>query len=277
MRGGVPVARHLVALHLALLGLAARAPAAFERPPHDPESAALGGLVATSADAVWGNPAAAAARVTVRALAGHPFGLAELTEAQAGVSGGGRGLALGAGVRRFGSALYAEREARVTAAVGRGGSWIGVALRGMEVSGAGFAAVRTVAADAAVRARVGGLELGAVVDAVAGEVPGDPRGEARRAAVGVRRTVASLTVALEVQRRGPDRLAGVVGAEWRPLPALRLWSGARGSPQELAWGFAVGAGAVAGEVAATHAPLGPTVRVGVAFSRASGGAVETRN
>ncbi len=262
--------RRAPAWAFALLVLAAPGRAAFERPPYDAESAALGGLVATSMDPVWGNPAAPAGGLHVGAIACHPFGLAELTEAQAGVRGALAGVALGAGARRFGSDLYAEREARVTAAFGRAGSRIGAAVRVLEASGAGFAAVRTAAADAGVRATVAGLEIGAVVDAVAGEVPGDPGGAGRRAAVGVRRTVASLTVALEVQRRGRDPLSGVIGVAWRPAPPLRLWSGARGDPAELSWGFAVGAGAAAGEVAVTHtAPLAPTVRVGVTLGGAT--------
>lgn len=260
--------RGALACTFGMLAIAAPARAAFERPPHDAESAALGGLVATSTDPVWGNPATPSAGPWFGALACHPFGLAELTEVQAGARGTVAGVALGAGARRFGSDLYAEREARVTAAFGRSGSWIGVAVRGMEVSGAGFPAVRAAAADAAVRARVAGLELGAVVDAVAGEVPGDPEGAARRAAIGARRTVTSFTVALEVRRRGREPLAGVIGVAWQPAPALRLWSGARGDPAELSWGFAVGAGPAAGQVAVTHtAPLAPTVRVGIMVGR----------
>ena len=255
-------------LFVGLHALAAHA--AFERAPWDVASSALGGLVAVSDDGVWGNPAGLAsreARVVGEVLACHPFGLAELTEAQVALGVPGERHGIGVGARRFGSEIYAEREARVVVAFGSGGSAVGAALRGLEASGAGFAAIRTGAADAGILADVAGLRLGAVVEAVAGEVPGDPEVSHRRAAVGVSRRAASLRVALELQRSGQDPLAAVVGIMWEPLPALRLHAGARGDPATLTWGFSVGGAGVRADVAVLHPQVvGSTVRVGLRFA-----------
>ena len=259
----------LAAAFAFVLAAAPVARGAFERPPWNVADAALGGLVAVSDDGVWGNPARLAHSRWPRvaeAQASHPFGLAELSEVQitAGMSGAGRGI--GVGVRRFGADVYAEREARVALAFGSGGSAVGVAVRGMEADGEGFPAVRTVATDAGVVAEVGGLRLGAVVEAVAGDVPGDPRAISRRAALGVSRRAGSVGIALELQRRGEDPLTGVVGALWEPLPALRIYGGARGDPATMTWGFAAGMAGVRIEVAVDHPPVvGSTVRVGLRF------------
>ena len=269
-RAGDALAALVVAAALGPAG----ARAAFERPPLDSESAGLGGDVATSGDPVFGNPARLAGRTTTPSLAARfdlsrPFGLAELSESQASLAREGRAVGLGLGARRFGAdgdAAYAEREARLALALAHDDAAIGVAVRGLSASGGGFDAVRSVAVDAAFLAQpLPGAEVGAVVEAVAGEVPGDPTGERRRAAVGVARTFGSaFRLSLEVQRRGEDPLAGVVGLEWHVLSELDLRAGIRQEPVAPSCGFSLRLAGGRVDVAATPTePLGTTVRLGV--------------
>ena len=89
------------------------APAAFERLPTGPAAAALGGLVAVSPDPVFGNPAAVAPRLHLEIWGARPFGLSALNEAQASLHGPCGRAGLGVGVRRFGSHVYGEHEARL--------------------------------------------------------------------------------------------------------------------------------------------------------------------
>lgn len=256
-------------LLLACADFPCAARAAFERLAVDPASAAAGGVVAVSEDAVWGNPAAGALRragTGGQVSACHPFGLEELTESQLSVQACAGEVLGGLGFRRFGTEFYAEREARLAGAWGRGVSAVGVALRGLEVSGAGFAPRRSAAADAGIAAGVGRVQLAAVLEAVAGEIPGDPSGLARRAAVGVKQAAGPLSLALEVQRVGKEPMFAVVGAEWTLGDVLRLRAGARGDPASLAWGFAVRRGSWHVDVAVTHPrDLGSTVLLGVGF------------
>jgi hypothetical protein len=249
--------------------------AAFERAPLDAASAALGDVVALSADPVFGNPArcvigeGARPAVAMAFDLSRPFGLAALSEGQASVARASSAWGVGAGARRFAAdapARYGEREARLVLAIGRGPTSLGVAARGLEVSGDGFAAVRSVAVDAAFLARpVSGLEVGALVESAAGEVPGDPKGARRRAAAGAARDFGrAFRAYLEVQRRGEDAPAGVVGLSWRPVDALALRAGVRGEPVATSCGFSLRLAGSEVNVAVSSAdPLGSTVRLGV--------------
>ncbi|MFN8177443.1 MAG: hypothetical protein U0167_19985 [bacterium] len=252
----------------------AGARAAFERPSLDAESAALGGDVATAGDPVFGNPARLAGRAATPPLGARfdlsrPFGLAELSESQFSLAREGRRIGLGLGARRFGAdgdAAYAEREARLALALAHDDAAIGLAVRGLEASGGGFAPVRSLAVDAAFLAQpLPFAEIGAVVEAVAGEVPGDPDGERRRAAVGLARSFGSaFRLSLEVQRRGEDPLAGVVGLECHLLSVLDLRAGIRQEPVAPSCGFSLRLAAGRVDVAVTPTePLGTTVRLGV--------------
>jgi hypothetical protein len=269
--------RARAALAALMIGAALRAVAAraaFERPSLDTESAALGGDVATSTDPVFGNPARAAGRAPGRSLGARfdlsrPFGLSELSESQVSLAREGDGAGFGVGARRFGAdgfGQYAEREARLALALAHDDASIGVAVRGLEASGDGFAAVRSLAVDAALLVRpLPGAEVGAVVEAVAGEVPGDAHGERRRAAIGIARCFGSVfRLTLEVQRRGEDPLAGVVGLECQLIGALDLRAGIRQEPVAPSCGFSLRLAAGRLDVAVTPTePLGTTVRLGV--------------
>jgi hypothetical protein len=107
--------------------------------------------------------------------------------------------------------------------------------------------------------------VGAVVEAVCGEVPGDPEGARRRVAAGVAREFGrSFRAGVEVQRRGEDPLAGVVGLTWRPVDALALQAGLRQEPMAPSCGFSLrlAAGEVNVALVSSEA-LGNTYRVGV--------------
>jgi hypothetical protein len=268
----IPAAAAAATLVLAAGPPAARA--AFERAAHDANAAARGGLVALSDDGVWGNPAGGAlpdprrrggGRIVVRADGSRPFGLPDLTDAQGSVAAGGARWAAGIGLRQFGSDLYAETEARLTLALARDATALGVAVRGLEAAAEGFAPLRSIAVDAAFRARAAGVDLAAALESVGGSIPGDPRGRRRRAALGAARSLARpLDLALEVQRRGDGPLAAVVGLTWRPVPPLSLHAGARQQPSALSWGFTLHLPVVAASLATTHvAPLGTTLQVGL--------------
>lgn len=254
----------------ALLPFAAGpAEGAFERLPAGPEAAALGGMLTVSPDGVFGNPAPArpAPRLAARAWGSRPFGLAELREVQASVTlrlGWG---SAGLGVRRFGSAAYAEKELRLA------GGWapapalaVGGAVRGLVVTGTGFSPRRSIAVDAGLRFRPAAeTEISAVLEAVLGEVPGDPVGSLRRTAVGSARRFGTVELRIEVQRREDGPLGGVVGVEWTSARTLVLRAGARGNPPSAAWGFSVLLPGFELAASATHAALGRTVRIGVAI------------
>jgi hypothetical protein len=244
--------------------------AAFERTPLDAASAAMGGISATSPDPVFGSPGRLATpgapEWSVAVDASRPFGWTELTEAQTSFARLGPAFGWACGARRFGTAHYAESEARVAAAWGRAPASIGLAARGLEVSGTGFAALRSIALDAGLLVRAAGdLELGAVLEGIAGDVPGDVAGEHRRAALGISGPIGSaMRVFLEGQRRGPDPLAGVVGVSLRPTSSLMLRAGARMDPEEIAWGASFARPSWTVEIAVQHHdPLGDTIRVGL--------------
>lgn len=271
MKGASAVAS-LVAL--ATMSSPTPAPAAFERAPLDAVSAALGGVTALSHDAVFGNPARSAGLVPSRTLEGRfdlsrPFGLSALSEGQVSVSRSSTRWGIGAGARRFGAdqgAQYAEREARVVLALARRPASVGLAVRGLEAAGDDFSAVRSVAVDAAFLARpVAGVEVGALLEAACGDVPGDPQGVCRRAAAGAARDFGrSLRATIEVQRRGEDPLAGVVGLTWQPVDALALQAGIRQEPMVPSCGFSLRlAGNEVNVAMASSGALGTTYRVGV--------------
>jgi hypothetical protein len=254
-----------------VLGRPAPADAAFERLPVGPEAAALGEVVATSTDPVFGNPAppvraGGAPSIAVRAWASRPFAIPELVEAQASASFRLGRFGSGFGFRRFGSASYAEKELRL--AVGwtpAAGASIGAAARGLVVEGLGFAPRRSLAVDAGLRVRPSKeAELSALLEAALGEVPGDPEGTLRRTAIGVVRRLGDLEVRIEVQRREDRPIGGVVGAEWAVAPALVLRAGAREDPASAAWGFSLRLAGMELSASATHAALGRSLRVGIA-------------
>ena len=248
--------------------LAGEARAAFERPPLSPSSAALGGIVALSVDPVFGNPAGppGASGLRMELWGARPFGLPGLVEAQAAIATSFRAGSAGIGVRRFGAETYGEDEIRAFLSVHPGsGISAGLAVRGLEVGGTGLAPHRSVALDAGFRVRPSpASEIAAVVGTVAGEVPGDPGGEARRTAVGLARTFGTLTVVLEGQHESSRPLAGVLGVELRLHPSFVVRAGAREDPLELSWGFSLHPGSL--EIAASvshHESLDETVRIGV--------------
>lgn len=258
----------LVAL---LIGLAPRTvPAAFERPPLDAEAEAMGGVLAVSPDEVFGNPAGGVlvdpAPLRLRAAAARPFGLAGLRESQVSGSRTGTRFALGIGARSFGSPDYEERELRLTAAWAAAPSVrLGAAGRGLSAGGS-FAPVRSFAVDLAFRARAEpATEIAALVEAVLGEVPGDPRGELRRTAFGIARGLGpTVVVRVELQRQGRDDLAAALGVSWAPVPFLILRAGAREDPRTVSWGFTARRGSLSVSGAASEAdPLGRTLRFGL--------------
>jgi hypothetical protein len=248
----------------------------------------MGGVLAVSPDAVWGNPAGAVLpaaeagagpdgrtpnrphRGRLAAAAARPFDLPELSESQVAVFVAGADAAAGAGARRFGSQVYAEKEVRLT------GSWsptstlaLGAAARGLSAGGV-FAPYRSFALDAAFLARPdAGTAVGALVEGILGEVPGDPRGDRRRTAFGLaRRLGARAVLRVELQRQGGGPLAAAMGASWDPWPILTLRAGAREDPRTLSWGFTVRRGPLAVSGSAAHAhPLGRTLRIGVGLAR----------
>jgi hypothetical protein len=247
--------------------------AAFERSPTAPSAAALGGVLAVSSDAVFGNPVAAPGGPAIgRALmieiwGSRPFGMEELVEAQASahlrLSRGG----VGVGARRFGSAVYHESELRLS------GSWepsvgvgLGLSLRGLSVEGLGFAARRAIAVDAGIRARPDReTEMGVFVEAAIGEIPGDRAGRRSKTAIGVaRRLGRTIRVHLEIQGRDDRQVSGVLGMAWNPLRLFSLRAGIREDPFSVTWGFAMGVRnvEVAGSVTEVES-LGRTARVGI--------------
>ncbi len=262
-----------VLLGLLICGAPGASDAAFERAPLDVASAAMGGLSAMSPDPVFGSLGRLAMSTDGRTAgwsfgleASRPFGWSELTEAQTSLARRGARIGWGAGARRFGTADYAERELRVAFAVRRSPAAIGLAVRGLAASGTAFDAVRSVALDTALLVRTASdLEVGAVLESVAGDVPGDVAREHRRTALGISGPVGSvLRVFVEGQRRGADPLAGVVGIELRPAASLALRAGARTDPAEIAWGASCARGGWAVDVGVQHHdPLGSTIRVGL--------------
>ncbi len=248
--------------------VASPAGAAFERLPVGPEAAALGEVLAVSPGDGFGNPAPAltAPSVAARIWGSRPFALAELGEAQGSVFARIGSASIGLGFRRFGSAAYAERELRLTSGwAPAAGFTVGVAVRGLLVAGEGVPPHRSLALDTGLRFRPGpDTEIAAVLEAVLGEIPGDPAGSLRRTALGSSRRFGSVTLRIEVQRREAFPLGGVVGVEWTPARVLVLRAGARADPPSAAWGLTVRLPGVAVSVSATHAALGRTVRVGVA-------------
>lgn len=273
-----PIPALLIAVVLSPALSAGSARAAFERVPTPPAAAALGGISATSADPVFGNPAGAPliGPPLVGALAAgvwraRPFGLRELGEAQAALWAARSRWRAGLGVRRFGSAAYAESELRLTVAARPVPALAaGLALRGLAIGGPALPAQRSVAVDAAFRLRVEpGLEIGAVVQGILGGVPGDPERRLARTVVGAARTLgAGLTLHAEATRR-EDRPLGVLGGvSWRPVSALVLRVGFREEPVTLAWGFGLRFGRLVVSVSASEIePLGRTVRTGVTLGR----------
>lgn len=271
--------RRVVAL--AILGsIACERPArgAFERAPVGPESAALGGTVATSEDVVFGNPAAwmDGAGQRFSCWFARPFGLTALRESQVGVASRTSPVVLGFGARAFGTRAYGEREARVCA------SWcvapdvaIGAAFRGLLVRGDGFPPVRSAAVDLGLRLRAEkNTEFGVVVEALAGEVPGDPDGRHRLTSLGATREAGRWAVRLEVGRREAESIAGHIGFSCRPWSLLALHGGIRENPRTISWGMTAGMASASVAVGVEYVdPLGTTVRIGISASRAPGAGV----
>jgi len=256
---------------------------AFERPPVGPAEAALGGVLAVGADPVFGNPAlTAAAGAGLLVWAARPFGLAELEESQAGGwMGGAIGpdvvAGVGVGFRHFGSAAWSEREARVVVAASPvAGIALAAAFRGLEAGGTGVAPRRSVALDVAFAVQAGAARIGGVVEAVVGEVPGDPGGLHRRSALGVSRDVGPGGLLLEVQRTESRALAARVGASVALPAGLLLRAGLRQDPAAVTWGFGVRIGPLRLDVAAAEGgPLGRTVRLGARLGRGGGSVSRT--
>jgi len=246
--------------------------AAFERAPLDPESAALGGILAASTDAVFGNPAAWL-RSDAPRLAGwvaRPFGLPELDEAQASAAWRAQRCGAGFGARRFGGAGYVEREARATLAwLATPDVAIGAAVRGLVVDVEDLDAVRSAAVDAAFRLRVDArTEIGVVAEALAGELAGDDSTRRRRTSLGAVHSGDRLSIYLEAQKRDEEELIGVVGISCRPWPALAVHGGLREIPSLFAWGITVRSRSVAVDLAVENVEgLGTTIRVGIAAGR----------
>lgn len=245
----------------------AAARAAFERPPLDAWSAALGGVVAVSPDAVFGNPAPERGAGTAAVFElSRPFGLRELSEAQAGWRRAGT-WAVSFGGRRFGTEAYAETEARVSIAAAIGPVTVGAAPRLLQVGGTGFATRRSGAVDVGLRAEPeAGFTLGAVAEAVVGEAPGDPDGRGRRTALGAAREVGPLRIVLEAQRTERTPLALRIGVEARLPGGVRVAAGAAEGPGSVSAGVSLplphGRVTLAG---AWVPPLGTTLRLGVAL------------
>lgn len=253
---------------------------AFERPPQTAGSAACGGLLALSEDVGFGNPASAATPgVAAEFGAARPFGLRELSEGQAGVrwapgSAGSSGSAgasapsrwgIAFGGRRFGTSYYAEKEGRLSIATQPDRAALGVALVAREVSGEGLAPRRSVGLDAGFRAEpFPGLVLGAFVESVLGEVPGDPGGRSRRTALGFSRRFGTWVLHTEAQRVGSGTLGAVVGLSVQVSPALEISVGAREDPGTLSWGARIAVGGASVSVAGTwRPPLGTSILVGI--------------
>lgn len=245
----------------------AAARAAFERAPLDAWSAALGGVVAVSSDAVFGNPAPERGTGTAAAFElSRPFGLMELSEAQAGWRRSGT-WSVSFGGRRFGTDAYAETEARVSVAAAVGPVTVGAAPRLLQVGGAGFATRRSGAVDVGLRAEPeAGFTLGATAEAVVGEAPGDPDGRGRRTALGATRVVGPLRIVLEAQRTEGTPLALRIGAEVSLPGGVRLAAGAAEGPGSASAGLSLplphGRVTLAG---AWVPPLGTTLRLGVSL------------
>ncbi|MEZ5063890.1 MAG: hypothetical protein R3B81_04105 [bacterium] len=261
--------RTIASIALAFSLLVARpAAGAFERPPVDAASAGVGGVLATSSDPVFGNPALAS-RVAagVSASAARPFGLAELREGQVAAwmtlgSVHAHPIALAAGARTFGSSAWAERELRLGLAAEVGpGIAIGLAARGLSAGGPGLAAVRSVAVDLSLRVSASGAEIGAVAEAVAGEIPGDPTGERRRSSLGVRSPLARGDVFLELQRTEDRAPSLVLGVTQRLAPGLEARAGIREDTGEIAFGLGLTLLRSRVDLAVIPGDLGRTVRV----------------
>ncbi len=247
---------------------------AFERPPQTARSAACGGLLALSEDVGFGNPALAATPgVAAEFGATRPFGLRELSEGQAGVrwASGSAGASapsrwgIAFGGRRFGTSYYAEKEGRLSIATRPDRAALGVALAAREVSGEGLAPRRSVGLDAGFRAEpFPGLVLGAFVESVLGEVPGDPGGRSRRTALGFSRQFGTWVLHTEAQRVGSGTLGAVVGLSAQVSPALEISVGAREDPGTLSWGARIAVGGASVSVAGTwRPPLGTSILVGI--------------
>jgi hypothetical protein len=194
----------------------------------------------------------------------------ELREAQASVAVASQAAVIALGYRQFGTPVYAEHELRLA------GSWslrpdlaLGIAVRGLLVQGAGLFPRRGVVVDAGFRVSPeAAMEVGAVVEAVAGAVPGDPPGHLRRSTFGAtRRLPGGVDVHLEVNRREDRQIRGVLGMSWQLSSLFVLRAGVREEPLTLAWGFTARVATVSLVVAASHAePLGKTIRIGIVLS-----------
>jgi hypothetical protein len=255
-----------------LAGLPVPTRAAFERGAADPLVGAMAGIVSVGHVGVFSS-AALPVEPSWGALvtATRPFGLPGLMEVQADGWRGGR-WAWGAGMRQFGTDGYAEKEVRIVLTAGDQAVRAGIALRGLELSGAGIAAWRSFAVDAGARIRPDqDLEIGVVLDALVGEVPGDPDGRLRRTAVGVRRRLGpGLSLLIEAEGWGEAPLAGRAGVSWEPGAGLRLLAGVGERPDRVSWGLSVIRGPLDLRVAVSEKTLGRTIRFGVAWGRSPG-------
>lgn len=278
-----------IALALGSLAGAGSAEAAFERAPLSARDAGLGGGRASARGGAFGNPAGVgagegggpAAEVTL----GRPFGVPGLREEQASVSWAGGKLAASVGYRSFGyrsagsehvgRSTYAEREIRLVGVRHLPGrAAVGVAVRGMAVAGAGFSARRTVAVDVGFAVRTEEVRWMAVLEAVVGELPGDPEAVGAHVAVAVEREFRLGHVQAEVGKAGDEAESYVVlGAAWRALPILTLRGGAHSARATWALGVGLQIFPAAMDLAFEGGhPLGSTVHVGLRWpALASGG------
>lgn len=239
--------------------------AAFERPPLDAGGAALGGLAVVGPVGAFGNPALPArGTAQVRFTWARPFGLRDLTESQAEWwRPGPWGVA--AGARRFGLDVYQETQARVVLARAGAAASGGLGIAYREVSGTGWAPRRSVAVDVGVRLHSErGSVLAATSETVLGEVPGDPRGQGARTAVGLEQRLGSLRVHLEAHRTEIRPVSAVLGASWAPGSVGELLAGVREDPPTWSAGvrFRLPGAQIALGTSWTH-PLGRTTRISV--------------
>ncbi|MBZ0269822.1 hypothetical protein K8I85_16855, partial [bacterium] len=109
-----------------------------------------------------------------------------------------------------------------------------------------------------------GLLLGAVAEAVLGEVPGDPDGRGRRTALGATRATGPLRIRVEAQRTEDAPLGMIIGMEVRLPGGVHVAAGVRERPESASAGLSLPLPGGCVTVAGTWVPpLGTTLRLGV--------------
>ena len=286
--------REIATVAFVVFGGASVGEAAFERAPTSAREAALGGGRASAVTGAFANPARIGAEggaFAAGASFGRPFGVPDLREEQAFAVWAGAAHAVAFGYRSFGyrslvypasergsaaSAFgsYVEREFRL---VGRrrlpGRAAVGVAVWGMAVVGPGFSARRTAAVDVGFTVRTDELRWAAQLEAVVGELPGDPDAAGAHAAIAVERVLRFGRIVAEVGKAGDrDDSYVVLGGAWQALPILTLRAGTHSARATWAVGAGLQIFPATVDVAyeAGH-PLGATVRLGL---RCSGGGAD---